>query len=466
MDERSYGETQDLQVSHVSILGGGIAGLSAGYYLKQGGVPFTIYEAKPYVGGNCVTYEWGGFRFDSGPHRFHAKDAEITSFVKSLLSGNLHETFAPNQVYYDSKFLKFPFSPLNLARHMGLVEFLRASFQYLRGRRLRQSIQDLESYAIRTYGRSIAERFLLNYSHKLWGVPARRLSATLARSRLKGLGVRSLIVEAFGGRSTHADHLEGKFYYPRGGIGRIADALVSHCGASNVRTHTRVSQITHSNRRIESIVVSGKETPVSGVICTLPLPDMLRMMEPPPPERILDLARSLRFRSILLVAIFLKTEQITPNATVYFPTREFIFTRIHEPCNRCATMAPSGHTSLVAEVPIGNQSEMERSTSSAQIAEQVIASLARIGLVDRRSVVGTKVVRVENAYPVILTETPNAREEILSYLSQFRNLRIVGRCATFTYASIHHLLRESKQVVRSLVEGKTLLAKLLSRDVH
>ena len=62
--------------AHVSILGGGPAGLSAGYYLKEKGLRFTIYEEKDRIGGNCVTFRHGGFCVDSGPIDFMTKTGQ------------------------------------------------------------------------------------------------------------------------------------------------------------------------------------------------------------------------------------------------------------------------------------------------------------------------------------------------------------------------------------------------------
>ncbi|EDW81537.1 uncharacterized protein Dwil_GK12118 [Drosophila willistoni] len=53
-----------------AVLGGGISGLSAGYYLlRRFGKPLTIYEASPRVGGwiRSETHKDRGFLFESGP---------------------------------------------------------------------------------------------------------------------------------------------------------------------------------------------------------------------------------------------------------------------------------------------------------------------------------------------------------------------------------------------------------------
>jgi protoporphyrinogen oxidase len=73
----------------IIILGGGPAGLAVGYYAKKKGLPFTIYEAQARTGGNCITHKNGDFGVDSGAHRFHDMDAQVTRDIKNLVGENL-----------------------------------------------------------------------------------------------------------------------------------------------------------------------------------------------------------------------------------------------------------------------------------------------------------------------------------------------------------------------------------------
>ena len=46
----------------VAILGAGIAGLSAGWLLKQRGIDFKIFEKQSYVGGLARSFVWNGLQ--------------------------------------------------------------------------------------------------------------------------------------------------------------------------------------------------------------------------------------------------------------------------------------------------------------------------------------------------------------------------------------------------------------------
>src|SRR5437763_1587718 len=119
---------------HLTILGGGPAGLAVGYFAKKKDLPFTIYEVSSRVGGHCITHRCGEFLFDSGAHRFHDKFPDITDEIKELMGPDLQKIDAPSQIYERNTFIDFPLSPLNLLRNMGMFECTKAGLNLLRAR--------------------------------------------------------------------------------------------------------------------------------------------------------------------------------------------------------------------------------------------------------------------------------------------------------------------------------------------
>src|SRR5438132_6079991 len=181
----------------VAVLGGGPAGLAVGYDARKAGVNFRIYEAQKRTGGNCVTLQHGKFRFDSGAHRFHDKDPEVTREIRQLLGADLCRIEVPSQIWHQGRYFDFPISPFNLLKTLGPWNFARAGMSLLRARlEGKSSTGSFRDFAIRTYGENIASRFLLNYSEKLWGAPSSDLSPAICGARLKGLGLSSLLIEA------------------------------------------------------------------------------------------------------------------------------------------------------------------------------------------------------------------------------------------------------------------------------
>ena len=64
-----------------AVLGGGPAGLTAGYVLARSARPVVVFEADGQVGGLARTVVRDGYRFDLGGHRFFTKSDEVQTPV-------------------------------------------------------------------------------------------------------------------------------------------------------------------------------------------------------------------------------------------------------------------------------------------------------------------------------------------------------------------------------------------------
>ena len=433
---------------HISILGGGMAGLAVGYYAKKNGIPFTIYEAGNRIGGNCVTFRHGDFLFDSGAHRFHDKDNEITEDIKELVGKDLKKVDIPSRIYHKGKFIDFPLSPLNLMTNLGLSTIVRAAGEVIASKMTdRSEFRNFADFVRRTYGNTIASLFLLNYSEKVWGKPCSELSVRISGERLKGLDVKGLLSAALIRRSAQAEHVEGSFYYPAGGIGTIPRKLAENCGAGNVLQSSRITRIIHDHNRIAAIEVNGEGSlPTREVVSTLPLNTVLQLMDPSPPKEILHCAQQLRFRNVILVALFLNTEAITSAATVYFPAAEFPYTRVYEPKNRSVDMSPSGKTSLVAEIPCQTEDALWHADDN-QLTGLFRSHLLRIEWIREEEIIGSAVKRMRYAYPILEVGAEENVQRIHSFLQNFRNLKVSGRNGKFVYAWMHNMMRFGKEIV-------------------
>ena len=72
--------------TRVVIIGGGPAGLTAGYLLSKEEVDVVVLEADPvYVGGISRTVTYKGFHFDIGGHRFFSKSDRVMSWWMNVM---------------------------------------------------------------------------------------------------------------------------------------------------------------------------------------------------------------------------------------------------------------------------------------------------------------------------------------------------------------------------------------------
>ncbi len=436
------------------VLGAGAAGLAVAFYARRAGLPFTLIEAAPHVGGLAATFREGEFLFDLGAHRFHDKDPEVTADVRALLGDDLLRVSGRSHIFLDGRLLDFPPSPLNLLARLGPLTLARSALEMLRVRQNGGPPRSFEDAAVRSYGRSLADLLLLRYTTKLWGTPCSRLAPDVGGGRLKGLNLSSLVVDMLFGEKRRAAHLDGSFFYPALGIGELAEALADASGRDRIRTQARVTRISHRDGRIESIEIDGRATlGAATVVSTLPLDLLARLLDPPLPAHLLEEAGSLRFRHLLLVAFFVDRPSVTRSATIYFPSPEVPFTRLYEPRNRSPRMSPAGRTSLVAEIPCGRDDALWTAPDPDVVA-LVQRHLEGLGFVGPREVLGARVVRLPRAYPIIEIDTEDRLAEVRAYLTRFRNLHLSGRNGRFAYTWIHVLMRWGREIVDQIAADR------------
>lgn len=432
----------------ITILGGGPAGLAVGYYAKKNGLRFTVYEADEKIGGNAVTLQYGPFRFDSGAHRLHDKDKEVTAELKDLIGKDLKKIFVPSAIFHNGKYIDFPLSPLNLISKLGFATFIKAGVDVIVSKmRSNEDIDNFEEFAVHAYGKTISELFLLGYSEKLWGIPCKRLSLSVSGKRMKGLTLKTFFKEAVFGNKAKTEHLDGSFYYPKKGYGTIAEELAKFCGREHILTNSKVTRVFHNFRKIQFVEINHtKKIGVDGIVSTLPLPQFIQLLSPSPDKQIVSIAKTLQFRSLLIVTVFLNKSSITDKGSIYFPGRQFPFTRVYEPRNRSRYMSPQGKTSLCAEIPCFLESEFWNMPED-ELVKHVNSYFIRFGWIQEKDIIDTTVLRLPVAYPVLEKGVHEKIQKIIVFLKKFSNLEISGRNGKFLYAHVHDMMRFGKDII-------------------
>ncbi len=436
----------------VIILGGGPAGLAVALYAHRAGIPFVLFERGAELGGMCRTLECGAHRYDCGAHRFHDRDAEITRDVRALLGDELAAVHAPSQIYDGGRFIDFPPSPLNWVLGVGAYEAVRVLAELVAARVRPQAERSFEDYAINRYGRRLGKRLLLDYSEKLWGLPAAELDPGVATRRLSGLGLRSLVVELLLPHRKSV-HLDGAFLYPRAGYGTIATRIAASLPRQCIRTRHEVTGLECTGGRVRAVRFADRPpVEVDGrLVSTLPASLLVRFLGDALPPSTHEAAARLRFRHLRIVFLRLGVPRCSRNATIYLPDPRLCVSRISEPKNRSAAMAPEHETALVAEVPCSTGDPVH-GLDDAALAERVIDELAGVGLLDRRSVREWRHHLLPNAYPVYALGYAEWLRRLDDALTSFDNLDVLGRAGLFFYSHLHDQLRLAKNYVRTLGE--------------
>ena len=435
----------------LDILGAGSAGIAAGYFAKKRGLRFKVYEASGEFGGNCRTFRHKDFMFDAGADRFHDKDPEITREVLALMGDEIIEVSAPSYIFHNKRLTHFPITPVNLLRNLKPSTSIAAFISFIFAKFAKREIKSFEDYAFQKYGKIISRLFLTNYSEKLWGLPTSQLSPEVAGSRLKDLNVKNILSEMFF-PNQKAKHLEGSFYYPKYGFGRLIDRMALFCGFENIALNSKITKVFHQADKITSFEINNNTTiETNNMVSSLPISLLIKSLSPAPPQEILDTIKNLKFRHLKLICFFINKASINNAATMYFPDKKFIFTRAYEPKNRYSKMSPPDKTSLVLEIPYSYNDAIDTMDIDVLI-KRVKADLLKTDLIKEDEIIDCVVKEMPYAYPVLEKDYGIHMKQLLLYLKQFKNLYLTGRNGRFVYSWTHNMLQFGKEIVDQVVQ--------------
>lgn len=109
----------------IGIVGGGIAGLTAGYRLTRAGHQVAVFESRPALGGQAGTFPIAGTRLEHFYHHLFRSDAAVVSLIEELgLSPRLAWLTSKVGYFYGGRIYDFV-SPMDLLRFKPLPLFSR-----------------------------------------------------------------------------------------------------------------------------------------------------------------------------------------------------------------------------------------------------------------------------------------------------------------------------------------------------
>src|ERR1700704_170779 len=217
----------------VVIIGGGPAGLTAGYLLSKETVDVTVLEADPvYVGGISRTAKYKGFHFDIGGHRFFSKSKAVEDLWTEILPNDMLQRPRSSKIYYDGKFFTYPLKPFEALIKLGIVRSTICVLSWLKARLFPvRHPRNFEEWVSNQFGKRLFNIFFKSYTEKVWGMSCKEISADWAAQRIRGLSLGSAIKNALlpqrssnGDRTNVIKTLINSFRYPRKGPGMMWEA--------------------------------------------------------------------------------------------------------------------------------------------------------------------------------------------------------------------------------------------------
>ncbi len=419
----------------ITILGAGPAGLGAAFRAAQAGHQVTIVERAGRVGGLAGSFEVAGVMVDHGSHRLHpATEPHLLEELKRLLGEDLQQRTRHGRIYLEGRWIAFPLQTADLVRN------LPPSFAIAAGRDailspLRKAKGDtFADLLLAGLGPTMCDRFYFPYARKMWGLAPEMIHGEQARRRVGGNAAGKLLRKLTG-----SGKAGGVFYYPRRGFGQIWEALAEAASRSgaDVRLNTPVDRVEQCSGGLR--VSAGAEQFESEFVwSTLPIPVLARLFQPCPDKQVLDAARRLRSRGMVLVYLVLGVGRYTEFDAHYVPQGFTPVTRISEPKNYRDGDDPADRTVLCAEIPCASGDGIW-STDDRDLGRLVGEALAGMGLpaVDPVEVV---VKRVPAAYPVYDLGYSDCLEVLVEWSESVPGLLTLGRHGLFAHNNSHHAL--------------------------
>ncbi|MGH2396608.1 MAG: FAD-dependent oxidoreductase, partial [bacterium] len=171
---------------------------------------------------------------------------------------------------------------------------------------------------------------------------------------------------------------------------------------------------------------------------TLPVTMLIGCLEPKAPDELVEAARQIDYRAMILVYLVLEQDRFSEYDAHYFPEGDIPISRLSEPKNYSGA-GPPDRTVLCAELPCA-PTDPEWHMPDGELGLLVCAALERAAIPVRVSVKQVITRRLRQAYPIYRQGYDAHFDRIDRYLSNFGNLLTFGRQGLFAHDNTHHAI--------------------------
>lgn len=457
------------------IIGGGPAGLTAALeFIRHGRAPLVL-EKGAIVGGIARTESYKGFHFDMGGHRFFTKSDYAEGVWQDLLGKDFLLRQRLSRIFYRRKFFIYPPQLWNTLRGLGLWESIRVLSSYLRWKLFPyRQVETFEQWVTNAFGKRLFEHFFKTYTEKVWGISCAELRAEWAAQRIKGLSLWVVLKSLVRKTGTRVTTLIDQFHYPSLGPGMMWDAARQRiCSkGGEVRMNADVVRVNRSGNRIDSVLVREGEREYAVAaelfVSSMPLPELVKKLDPPPSPQVLAAAGDLRHRAFLTVCLILDQPDLFPDNWLYIHEPGVRVARIQNYKNWSRAMvADQTKSGLGLEYFCDEGDELWRQ-DDAELIALATREIRAVGLAPTAEVIDGRVYRVADAYPVYDSKYAASLARIREFCDGLENLRTIGRNGLHRYNNMDHSMLTAMYAARMLLFGEQhdLWSVNVGREYH
>jgi len=430
-----------------AVLGGGLSGLTLARLLHERGDAVIVLEAEPEYGGLCRSRTENGFTFDTGgSHIIFSRDREVLSFMRQMIGSNEQQNDRNTKIFYKGGFVKYPFenglSDLpHEDRFFCISEFVKTLIALEKGEL--KDPENFRDWIYYTFGKGIAECYMVPYNEKIWKYPAEKMSLHWVDGRIPRPPVDDVIRSAVGIPTEGYTH-QSVFSYPLdGGIEALVKAIAKPVEPF-IRTGFRITSVRKDGGRWQ--ISNGTDTvEADRIVSTIPVQHLLAALEDVPPE-ITSACNALVYNSLVCVNIGI-TGSVPDYSWLYIPDPALGKTnRVSFPSQYSRHVAPDGHAAILAEIT-HQPGDAVATMSDADLVREVTETLAAMGLVTPEKIVYPSVVRQPVAYVVYDIRYQENIAKVTEYCRSL-GIPLVGRFSQFEYLNMDGCIRSVLDFVR------------------
>ncbi len=447
--------------AQIFIIGAGPAGLAAALPLAQAGSKPAVIEQSDKVGGMARTECYKGFRFDMGGHRFFSTHEEVVRFWKEILGKEFLTRPRLSRIYYKKRFFHYPLRPFNVLRHLGLVESILIFLSYVYAQCFPYRREEtFEQWVTNRFGRRLFETFFRRYTEKVWGISCKELKAEWAAQRIKDLSLKTALLNMLWKTKGTIRTLIEEFSYPRLGPGMMWNAVrerIEEYGGT-IRLSSCLAELCHDGEAVHSLVLNtsdgSERLPVSHVISSMPVTELVRKLTPSPPPDVLAAAHRLHYRDFLTVCLIVNRPHLFPDNWIYIHDPSVKVGRVQNFKNWSPDMVPDQTKSSLGLEYFCQEGDDLWQLSDKELVVLGIRESAEMGLLRPDEVEDGCVFRMPKAYPIYDSTYRESWETIKQYLARFSNVYTIGRNGLHRYDNQDHAMLTGMQAANDVLQGQ------------
>jgi protoporphyrinogen oxidase len=399
---------------HILILGSGPCGLGAAWRLRELGITdYQVLESGSYPGGLAASFvDQKGFTWDIGGHVLHSHYPYFDRVFETVMHGEYFTHQRESWVWIANRFVPYPFQN-NIHR---LPSKMRNDcLTGLKSRTEKDTkLKTFTDWIYASYGRGIADIFLLPYNEKVWAYPLVRMSSSWVGDRVAPVDIARIEENIRMNRDDTGWGPNSIFHFPKhGGTGELWSRIAGTI-SKNILYRKKV---VHIDTKAKTVHCSdGSVFSYNVLLSTMPLTTLVSMLDD---QEDIPAVSLLHASTVTVVGFGIKGKtpsHLSSKCWIYFPQLDIPFFRATIFSNYSPLNAPSGHWSLMTEVA----SSKYRPLPLGDIINRCIKGAVKAKLIDDESaIVDTFSYTANSGYPTPTLERDSIVDPTIAKLEKY-----------------------------------------------